>query len=205
MWLIHLFWGIFCKWDYSLIPLWKGVLSGDIALLALIVKKYQCIYITLAVNDKDSCSYSTIWDPFPTRENCRNQCLKISVDLEWWDSFSFFVISAGEDGQVKIWSRSGMLRSTIVQSDTPIYSAAWGPDSNQVLHTSGKMLVIKHLTPNSKPNKVRCICDFYYRYSKSLQQFDIIEWMLLLVTDHLHLPLSWWSQLLIILWEVFVV
>ena len=47
-----------------------------------------------------------------------------------------------------------MLRSTIVQLDIPIYSAAWGPDSNQVLHTSGKMLVIKHLTPNSKPNKV---------------------------------------------------
>jgi len=63
-------------------------------------------------------------------------------------------MSAGEDGQVKIWSRSGMLRSTVVQLDIPIYSAAWGPDSNQVLHTSGKMLVIKHLTPNSKPNKV---------------------------------------------------
>jgi intraflagellar transport protein 80 len=47
-----------------------------------------------------------------------------------------------------------MLRSTVVQLDIPIYSAAWGPDSNQVLHTSGKMLVIKHLTPNSKPNKV---------------------------------------------------
>ncbi|XP_069692430.1 intraflagellar transport protein 80 homolog isoform X3 [Periplaneta americana] len=48
-----------------------------------------------------------------------------------------------------------MLRSTIVQSNTPIYSATWGPDSNQVLHTSGKMLVIKHLTPNSKPNRWR--------------------------------------------------
>ncbi|XP_023711172.2 intraflagellar transport protein 80 homolog isoform X2 [Cryptotermes secundus] len=72
-----------------------------------------------------------------------------------WSYDGAGLLTAGEDGQVKIWSRSGMLRSTIVQSDTPIYSAAWGPDSNQVLHTSGKMLIIKHLTPNSKPNKWR--------------------------------------------------
>ncbi|KAJ4443900.1 hypothetical protein ANN_05687 [Periplaneta americana] len=71
-----------------------------------------------------------------------------------WSYDGAGLLTAGEDGQVKIWSRSGMLRSTIVQSNTPIYSATWGPDSNQVLHTSGKMLVIKHLTPNSKPNRV---------------------------------------------------
>ncbi|XP_069692429.1 intraflagellar transport protein 80 homolog isoform X2 [Periplaneta americana] len=72
-----------------------------------------------------------------------------------WSYDGAGLLTAGEDGQVKIWSRSGMLRSTIVQSNTPIYSATWGPDSNQVLHTSGKMLVIKHLTPNSKPNRWR--------------------------------------------------
>ncbi|KAJ9598757.1 hypothetical protein L9F63_026708, partial [Diploptera punctata] len=52
----------------------------------------------------------------------------------------------------EIWSRSGMLRSTVVQSGAPIYSAAWSPDSSQVLYTSGATLIIKHLTPNSKPN-----------------------------------------------------
>jgi len=30
---------------------------------------------------------------------------------------------------VKIWSRSGMLRSTLVQSSYPIYALAWSPDS----------------------------------------------------------------------------
>nr|CAD7260712.1 unnamed protein product [Timema shepardi] len=70
-----------------------------------------------------------------------------------WSFDGAGLLTAGEDGQVKIWSRSGMLRSTIIQSDTPIYSAAWGPDSNQVLHTLGKNLVIKHLAPNSKPNR----------------------------------------------------
>ncbi|XP_042903024.1 intraflagellar transport protein 80 homolog [Parasteatoda tepidariorum] len=59
--------------------------------------------------------------------------------------------TAGEDGSVKIWSRSGMLRSTLVSTSFPIYSLAWGPNSDQILHTSSRQLVIKPLQPNSKP------------------------------------------------------
>ena len=61
---------------------------------------------------------------------------------------------AGEDGQVKIWSRSGMLRSTLSQNSSPVYAVAWGPDSDQVLYTTGKQLVIKPIQPNAKPNTV---------------------------------------------------
>ena len=32
----------------------------------------------------------------------------------------FFLYSAGEDGQVKVWSRSGMLRSTLSQNSEHI-------------------------------------------------------------------------------------
>ena len=71
------------------------------------------------------------------------------LNISCFDNFS-----AGEDGQIKIWSRSGMLRSTVVQSGAPIYSATWSPDSSQVLYTSGNTLIIKHLTPNSKPQWV---------------------------------------------------
>ncbi|XP_074657644.1 intraflagellar transport protein 80 homolog [Tubulanus polymorphus] len=59
--------------------------------------------------------------------------------------------TAGEDGQVKIWSRSGMLRSTLTQSSSPVYALAWGPDSDQVLYTNGRTLVIKPLQANAKP------------------------------------------------------
>ncbi|XP_066266233.1 intraflagellar transport protein 80 homolog [Branchiostoma lanceolatum] len=59
--------------------------------------------------------------------------------------------TAGEDGQVRIWSRSGMLRSTMVQQGTPVYSLAWGPDSDQILYTSGRQLIIKPLQANAKP------------------------------------------------------
>ncbi|XP_054838571.1 intraflagellar transport protein 80 homolog isoform X4 [Eublepharis macularius] len=43
-----------------------------------------------------------------------------------------------------------MLRSTLAQQGTPIYSVAWGPDSEKILYTSGKQLIIKPLQANAK-------------------------------------------------------
>ena len=37
---------------------------------------------------------------------------------------------------------------------SPVYSAIWSPDSDQVLHTFGKELIIKPLQPTSKPIQV---------------------------------------------------
>lgn len=34
---------------------------------------------------------------------------------------------------------------------SPVYSTSWSPDSDQVLYTSGKSLVIKPLQPSVKP------------------------------------------------------
>ncbi|KAL0273596.1 UNVERIFIED_CONTAM: hypothetical protein PYX00_006229 [Menopon gallinae] len=72
-----------------------------------------------------------------------------------WSYDGAGLLTAGEDGQVKIWSRSGMLRSTILQGDVPIYTAAWSSDSNQVLIAQGRTLVIKPLAANSKPTRWR--------------------------------------------------
>lgn len=69
----------------------------------------------------------------------------------------FFVL-AGEDGFVKVWSRNGLLRSTIVQSDVPCFSAVWSPDSSAILHTKGNSLVIKQLNSSNKITKVRIPC-----------------------------------------------
>lgn len=38
---------------------------------------------------------------------------------------------------------------------TPVYSVAWGPDSEKVLYTAGKQLIIKPLQPNAKVLQVR--------------------------------------------------
>lgn len=68
--------------------------------------------------------------------------------------YHFFLFTVGEDGLVKIWSRSGMLRSTLAQASVPVYGAAWAPDSDAVLYTTGTNLIIKPLAPNSKPIQV---------------------------------------------------
>ncbi|XP_077053458.1 intraflagellar transport protein 80 homolog [Siphateles boraxobius] len=67
-----------------------------------------------------------------------------------WNHDGTALITAGEDGQLKIWSKSGMLRSTLAQQGTPVYSVAWAPDSGRVLYTSGRQLVVKPLQPSSK-------------------------------------------------------
>ncbi|KAJ7324970.1 hypothetical protein JRQ81_017990 [Phrynocephalus forsythii] len=38
----------------------------------------------------------------------------------------------------------------MLSKGTPIYSVAWGPDSEKILYTSGKQLIIKPLQPNAK-------------------------------------------------------
>ncbi|XP_075793939.1 intraflagellar transport protein 80 homolog isoform X1 [Pelodiscus sinensis] len=67
-----------------------------------------------------------------------------------WNYEGTALVTVGEDGQIKIWSKSGMLRSTLAQQGTPVYSVAWGPDSEKILYTSGKQLIIKPLQPNAK-------------------------------------------------------
>ncbi|KAM4770066.1 intraflagellar transport protein 80 homolog isoform 2-T2 [Cyanocitta cristata] len=67
-----------------------------------------------------------------------------------WNYEGTALVTVGEDGQVKIWSKSGMLRSTLAQQGTPVYSVSWAPDSDKVLYTSGKQLIIKPLQPNAK-------------------------------------------------------
>ncbi|XP_014282320.1 intraflagellar transport protein 80 homolog isoform X1 [Halyomorpha halys] len=79
---------------------------------------------------------------------------KGAVLVGQWSPDGSSLLTGGEDGNLKIWSRSGMLRSLAVQgTGVPVYSAFWGSDSTQVLYTQGKHLVIKPLTPNSKSNR----------------------------------------------------
>uniref|UniRef100_A0A3B4VQV3 Intraflagellar transport 80 homolog (Chlamydomonas) n=1 Tax=Seriola dumerili TaxID=41447 RepID=A0A3B4VQV3_SERDU len=67
-----------------------------------------------------------------------------------WNYDGTALITAGEDGQIKIWSKSGMLRSTLASQGSSVYSVAWGPDSDRILYTSGRQLVIKPLQPSAK-------------------------------------------------------
>ncbi|KAI8586701.1 WD40-repeat-containing domain protein [Geranomyces variabilis] len=70
-----------------------------------------------------------------------------------WNTEASALVTAGEDGHVKIWSRSGMLRSVLIQTGYPVYSIAWAPDNDQLLLTNGRNLMIKSLQPGSKPQQ----------------------------------------------------
>ena len=67
-----------------------------------------------------------------------------------WNSEGGALATGGEDGQVKIWSQSGMLRSTIAQQSQCIHALCWSPENDHVLVASGKELVLKPLHPTSK-------------------------------------------------------
>jgi intraflagellar transport protein 80 len=68
-----------------------------------------------------------------------------------WSHDGTALVTVGEDGHVKIWSRSGMLRSTLAQTGCPVYAVVWSPDSDQVLYSNDKQLIIKPLQPAQKP------------------------------------------------------
>ena len=70
-------------------------------------------------------------------------CLKWSFDGN-------SLASGGEDGSVKLWSRSGMLRNNFSQQGAAIYTLAWGPDSNQLLFGSGSNCIIKSINVDRK-------------------------------------------------------
>eukprot|EP00994_Dinema_validum_P002678 NODE_159_length_2317_cov_91.151675_g113_i0.p1 GENE.NODE_159_length_2317_cov_91.151675_g113_i0~~NODE_159_length_2317_cov_91.151675_g113_i0.p1 ORF type:complete len:752 (-),score=174.38 NODE_159_length_2317_cov_91.151675_g113_i0:3-2258(-) len=71
------------------------------------------------------------------------------VCLAWnWDGTA--LVTGGEEGVVKTWSQSGQLRTTLASNAQTIHSLSWGPESDQVLYTCGKDLIIKPLQPSSK-------------------------------------------------------
>jgi intraflagellar transport protein 80 len=56
------------------------------------------------------------------------------------------IATAGEDGQVKVWSKAGMLRSTIMAAEDPVYCLAWGGSAgSQLLTCSGSTVSILSL------------------------------------------------------------
>ncbi|KAL3318959.1 Intraflagellar transport protein 80 [Cichlidogyrus casuarinus] len=60
-----------------------------------------------------------------------------------WDRDHVCFASSGEDGTIKIWSRSCMLRATIANNKSPIYSFAWGHLNSSIVCTDALNLTIK--------------------------------------------------------------
>jgi len=67
-----------------------------------------------------------------------------------WSHDGTALLTAGEDGDIKLWSKSGNLRSTLLSTGQSIYAAVWGPDDDQVLIANGKSLTIKSIQARKK-------------------------------------------------------
>ena len=73
-----------------------------------------------------------------------------AVILVKWSHDGAALLTGGEDGEVKIWSKSGNFRSTLASTGQSVYAACWGPDDDQVLFSSGKLLMIKTVQATKK-------------------------------------------------------
>lgn len=67
-----------------------------------------------------------------------------------WSHDGTGLLTAGEDGIIKIWSKLGMLRSTIIQNDSPVRIACWSSSSSAIAYCSGSFIAIKPIAANSK-------------------------------------------------------
>ena len=70
------------------------------------------------------------------------------ISIKW--SYEGTLATAGEDGQIKTWSRGGMMRSQVVQGGKPIYCIVWSPENDSILYCSDKNLVIVPTLPGNK-------------------------------------------------------
>lgn len=70
------------------------------------------------------------------------------IGIKW--SYEGTLATAGEDGQIKTWSRGGMLRSSVVNGGKPIYGLVWSPENDAILYCQDKNLVIVPTLPGNK-------------------------------------------------------
>jgi intraflagellar transport protein 80 len=75
-------------------------------------------------------------------------CAGAAITVKWSPDASAVAIG-GEDGSLKVYSRSGMLRTTLVSAGRPIYAVVWSPDGSSLLYASGKDVSLVSLASES--------------------------------------------------------
>jgi len=68
-----------------------------------------------------------------------------------WNPSGSEILTSGEDGFLRIWSRAGMLRLILAQHHMAVYTSIWGPDGRCVLYGLDRNLVIRQTTAGSRP------------------------------------------------------
>eukprot|EP00898_Chlorokybus_atmophyticus_P007151 jgi/Chlat1/7437/Chrsp6S07454 len=85
------------------------------------------------------------------REEKRVEAHTGAVITVRWNNDGTGFATGGEDGAVKVWSRTGMLRSVLAQNEQPVHAVAWSPDGDRLLFSSGNNLTIMPLQAPARP------------------------------------------------------
>ncbi len=65
-----------------------------------------------------------------------------SITCIKWTYDGAALATAGEDGCIKVWSKSIEMRSALAQVGKTVYSLCWSPDNNSILYCSSTNLTI---------------------------------------------------------------
>mmetsp|Transcript_12370 Transcript_12370/g.35119 ORF Transcript_12370/g.35119 Transcript_12370/m.35119 type:complete len:759 (+) Transcript_12370:80-2356(+) len=84
------------------------------------------------------------------REEKRVEAHRGAVISLKWSFDGSAIATAGEDGSVKVWSRSGMLRSTLTQMPHAIYAVVWSPDCEHLLFACRDKIHLKSIQAGQK-------------------------------------------------------
>ncbi|GMT31555.1 hypothetical protein PFISCL1PPCAC_22852 [Pristionchus fissidentatus] len=68
-----------------------------------------------------------------------------------WSADGTGILTSGQDGTIKMWSRQGLLRSVLATLPSPAYSCAWNGHANKILYTCGESAYIKSLKMQVAP------------------------------------------------------
>lgn len=84
------------------------------------------------------------------REEKKVEAHRGAVIAVKWSYDGSAIASAGEDGAVKVWSRSGMLRSAITQMAHAVYTVVWSPDCEHLLFSCDRKIHLKSIQAGQK-------------------------------------------------------
>eukprot|EP00892_Ulva_mutabilis_P006133 jgi/Ulvmu1/3892/UM018_0113.1 len=76
-------------------------------------------------------------------EKCATLAHTGAVIRVCWNHSGTALASGGEDGVVKTWSATGMIRATIAHEDKPIYGLAWSPEDAMVAFSAGAYVCVE--------------------------------------------------------------
>ena len=80
-----------------------------------------------------------------------------------WNGDGTAILTVGEDGAVKTWSRAGLLRATLEQREAAVYCASWSPADDAAALGAAKTSTSNPSRPEVRRSSGRRTTGWYWR------------------------------------------